>query len=127
MASCPQCRTLLDGGVCASCGGRWLPATAVDGLVPGKLPQLRRLVGKGPLTRHACADCGFALKALDVPGPTYEGDLFWGLESPRPAGTAVVDACGRCGGVFVDAANLERGGGLDAVARNLAAVMRQAS
>lgn len=127
MPACPQCRAPLEAGACASCGGRWLAGAAVDLLAPGKLAQLRRLVGKGPLTHHACADCGFALKALDVPGPIYEGDLFWGLESPRPAGTAVVDACGRCGGVFVDASNLERGGGLDAVARNLGAVMRHAS
>lgn len=102
-------------------------AQEVEALAPGKLAAFRRLAGKGPLTHLNCADCRFALKSLDVPGPVHEGDLFWGLESPRPAGTCVADACARCGGVFVDAGNLARAGGLAAFGRNLAAVMRDAS
>ena len=102
-------------------------ADAVDALVPGKLGPLRRLVGKGPLTHLNCADCRFALKSLDVPGPSHEGDLFWGLESARPAGTSVAEGCARCGGVVVAAAELARAGGPVAFRANLAAVMRGAS
>ena len=112
---------------CRACGGAWLPARVVDALAPGRVAQLRRLAGKGPLTPHNCADCRFALKALDVSGPVHEGDLFWGLESPRPAGSCVADACARCGGVFVGAADLERAGGREAFERALRCVMLGAS
>jgi hypothetical protein len=76
-------------------------------------------VGKGPLTALNCADCRLALKSLDVTGPVYEGDLFWGLETARPSGTCVAEACARCGGVFVDAHNLARAGGERAFLDNL--------
>lgn len=112
---------------CRACGGRWIPGASVDALAPGRLAQLRRLAGKGPLTSLNCADCRFALKSLDVAGPVHEGDLFWGLESPRPAGSCVADVCARCGGVFVGPADLERAGGMDAFRRALRAVMLGAS
>ena len=127
MRPCPSCRSPLAEDRCVACGGHWLGATSVDALAPGRLGPLRRLVGKGPLTHLTCADCGFALKSLDVPGPQHEGDLFWGLESPRPAGTSVAEGCARCGGVFVDAGNLSRAGGPVAFGANLARVMRDAS
>lgn len=117
---------MVDGH-CRTCGGRWLDAAAVDAVAPGKLGPLRRLAGKGPLTDRNCADCRFALKSLDVAGPTHEGDLFWGLESPRPSGTCVADACARCGGVFVAAEDLARAGGDEAFRASLERVMRQAS
>ena len=104
-----------------------MKADAVDALAPGTLPQLRRLVAKGPLTHLNCADCRFALKSLDVPGPSHEGDLFWGLESPRPGGTSVAEGCARCGGVFVAGSEMRRAGGPLAFGANLARVMREAS
>lgn len=79
------------------------------------------------MTNEPCAECGGALKTLDVAGHAHEGDLFWGLESARPAGTAVVAACPRCGGTWVDAANVARSGGAPALRANLARVMRDAS
>ena len=114
-------------GACRACGGHWLTGEVVDALAPGKLGPLRRLAGKGPLTHLNCADCRGALKSLDVPGPSHEGDLFWGLESARPAGTSVAEGCPRCGGVFVAEAEMQRAGGPTAFQANLAAVMRGAS
>lgn len=109
--------------------GAWLPASTVDRLAgPSRLGALRRLAAKGPLTGDACRDCRGALKALDVPGPVLEADLFWGHESPRPAGTCVAHACPRCGGVLVPAEELARvPGGLAAFEKNLARVMIEAS
>lgn len=129
MRACPACHapTLDAEGRCARCGGRWLPARDLDALVHGRLPQLRRLVGKGPLTSLNCADCRMALKSIDVPGPLYEGDLFWGLETARPSGTSVAEGCARCGGVFVTAHDLARAGGESAFLENLARVARDAS
>lgn len=128
--ACPHCRAphlLPPGGTCPRCGGAWLRASEVDALAPGRLAQLRRLVAKGPLTHLACADCGGPMKSLDVPGHAHEGDLFWGHESPRPAGTAVAEGCPRCGGVWVAAHELDRAGGERAFRENLARVMREAS
>gem|GEM_PF-6075510 len=122
MRPCPGCRAEHHkdaSGRCARCGGAWLPGLA-DG-------PLRRLVGKGPLTSLNCPDCGGALKSLDVPGPVYEGDLFWGLETARPAGTCVAEGCPRCGGVWADAENLQRAGALPAFLASLERVRRGAS
>ena len=128
MRACPACRAALaEEGRCASCGGAWFPAARVEAAAPGRLGPGRRLVGKGPLTHLNCADCRFALKSLDVPGPIYEGDLFWGLETARPGGTCVAEGCARCGGVWVDAANLARAGGAASFLDNLARVFRDAS
>jgi hypothetical protein len=121
MKPCPGCGGVHHRdaqGRCAHCGGLWRPAA---------LGVARRLAGKGPMTPLACADCGGVLKALDVPGTTYEGDLFWGHESPRPSGTCVADGCPRCGGVWVDAANLQRAGGVPSFLDALARVVRDAS
>jgi hypothetical protein len=79
------------------------------------------------LTHLNCADCGFALKSLDVPGHLHEGDLFWGLETARPPGTCVAEGCARCGGVWVDAANLARAGGVAPFLDSLARLFRDAS
>jgi len=127
---CPGCRGAHHKdaqGRCAHCGGLWLPASRVEALAPGQLAAARRLAGKGPVAPLQCPDCLGALKALDVPGPIHEGDLFWGLETARPQGTAVADACPRCGGVWVDAENLGRAGDARAFLANLAAVLRGAS
>lgn len=125
--ACPGCNTdtLDESGRCARCQGRWFSAEALAPLLDGKLPQLRRLVGKGPLTSFNCADCRAALKSIDVPGPIHEGDLFWGLESARPTGTAVAEGCPRCGGIHVGAADLARAGGERAFLANLAGVARK--
>lgn len=126
---CPACHELAldDEQRCERCGGRWFPAAALAPLLHERVPQLRRLVGKGPLTSLNCADCRAALKSIDVPGPIFEGDLFWGLESARPSGTAVAEGCPRCGGVFVGALDLARAGGESALLANLARVARDAS
>lgn len=126
---CPACHapTLDAEGRCARCAGRWFAARDLDPLVGGRLAQLRRLVGKGPLTSLNCADCRMALKSIDVPGPVHEGDLFWGLETARPGGTCVADGCARCGGVFVGALDLARAGGERAFVANLVRVARDAS
>lgn len=108
-------------------GDLWLSGAQVETLAPGRLAALRRLIGKGPLTQHNCRDCGFALKSIDVVGHVHEGDLFWGHESPRPAGTSLANGCARCGGVLVDGADLARAGGKEAFERNLAWVARDAS
>jgi Zn-finger nucleic acid-binding protein len=122
MRPCPGCRAAHHRdpeGRCAHCGGAWLAGI-------GNGP-LRRLVGKGPLTPLNCPDCGAALKSLDVPGAVHEGDLFWGLETTRPSGTCVAEGCPRCGGVWVDAGNLQRAGGLPSFRESLARVARDAS
>jgi hypothetical protein len=67
------------------------------------------------------------MKSLDVPGHQHEGDLFWGHESPRPAGTSVAEGCPRCGAIHVDEANLARAGGSAAFEESLARVMLGAS
>lgn len=130
MRPCPHCHAphaLGADHACPRCGGRWFGAAALAPALDGRLAQLRRLVGKGPLTSLNCADCRMALKSLDVPGPIHEGDLFWGLETARPGGTCVAEGCARCGGVFVDAANLARAGGERAFLGNLARVAAGAS
>lgn len=129
MRACPACHTvpLAEEDRCSRCAGRWLRAKDLDALVAGRLAPLRRLVGKGPLTSLNCADCRMALKSIDVPGPIHEGDLFWGLETPRPGGTSVAEGCARCGGVFVTASDLARAGGESAFLANLARVARDAS
>lgn len=120
--ACPSCHepTLRDDARCGACGGRWFAAAGLEPLVHGRLAQLRRLVGKGPATPMRCADCRMGLKSIDVHGPVHEGDLFWGLETARPAGTCVAEACPRCGGVFVRAAELARAGGESAFVASLA-------
>lgn len=96
----------------------------LDTLLPGLLPAARRTAGRGPLTHLNCPDCRFALKSFDVPGPVYEGDLFWGLETARPAGTCVAEGCARCGGVWVDAGNLRRAGHAEGFLASLGALLR---
>ncbi|MHB8605130.1 MAG: hypothetical protein ACYDCK_07705 [Thermoplasmatota archaeon] len=81
-----------------------------------------RLASRGPLTTLRCADCGGPLTGLDVGAHAHEGDLFWGHESPRPAGAAVVAACGRCGGAWADAEELGRAGSREALRAMLARV-----
>jgi Zn-finger nucleic acid-binding protein len=117
--TCPGCGAAREAQPCPRCGGLWLAHEA-----PG---PLRRLISKGPLAPMQCADCGAAMKALDVPGEAHEGDLFWGLESPRPAGSALAEGCARCGGIWVDAANLQRAGGAPSFRAALARVSRDAS
>lgn len=126
--ACPACHTAtLGDNRCARCSGRWWRADDLAPLLHGRLAQLRRLVGKGPLTALNCADCRMALKSIDVHGPVHEGDLFWGLETARPGGTCVVDACARCGGIFVSAADLARAGGEGALLANLERTARDSS
>lgn len=128
MRACPGClKPLGPEGRCPACQGVWLAAARVEAAAPGRLGPGRRLVGKGPLTPLNCPDCRFALKSLDVPGPIHEGDLFWGLETARPGGTCVAEGCARCGGVWVDAGNLQRAGGVPSFLDNLARVFRDAS
>jgi Zn-finger nucleic acid-binding protein len=117
--ACPACHAPREAPLCPRCGALWL-AHEAEG-------PLRRLLGKGPLAQRQCPDCGGALKALDVPGEAHEGDLFWGLESPRPAGSALAEGCPRCGGVFVDEANLQRAGGVLSFRASLTRVARDAS
>jgi Zn-finger nucleic acid-binding protein len=122
--SCPQClapHALDAAGACARCGGLWLPASVVEAaLPPARLPLLRRHVARGPPTKLQCPRCRAALKAFDVPGFQHEGDLFWGLESPRAATHATAEGCAACGGVWVEAADLARAGGRRAVLDGLA-------
>lgn len=125
---CPACHApTLEAGRCSRCAGRWWRAEELAPLLHGRLPQLRRLVGKGPLTSLNCADCRMALKSIDVHGPVHEGDLFWGLETARPGGTCVVDACARCGGVFAPAGELARAGGESALLVSLERTARESS
>lgn len=84
----------------------------------------KRMAARGPLTSLNCPDCRFALKSFDVPGPQHEGDLFWGLETARPAGTAVAEGCARCGGIWIGGADLARAGGVAAFLANLALATR---
>lgn len=120
---CPACHAphvLAADGACPRCRGLWTGAGRLEGLAAGLPALARRTAGRGPLTSLNCPDCRFALKSFDVPGPVYEGDLFWGLETARPSGTCVAEGCARCGGVWVDAGNLGRAGGAAGFLANLA-------
>ena len=121
---CPSCRgdDLLDvTGNCARCRGEWIAGAHVEAKAHGRLPVLRRFVARGPPTEKSCPWDHAALKAFDVPGYQYEGDLFWGKEQARAAGTCVAEGCSACGGAWIEADQLARGGGrghvLDGLAR----------
>lgn len=120
---CPSCRKAdLDpaSGACANCRGEWLAGPLLDAAAPGRLPLLRKRIARGPPTHLTCPWCRAALKAFDIEGWQYEGDLFWGHEKPRASGTCVGEGCAACGGVWMEAHELARGGGRRAVVEALA-------
>lgn len=120
---CPSCRGdhLLDVyGHCEWCRGEWIAPAHLEAAAPKRLAFLRKHVSRGPPTERSCAACRGALKAFDVPGVQYEGDLFWGKERPRAETHCVGEGCAACGGVWLEADQLERGGGRKAVLDNLA-------
>lgn len=107
-------------GDCPSCHGEWLSGPVLDTAAPGRLALLRKHVSRGPPTHLNCPWCRVALKAFDVPGQQFEGDLFWGKESPRAETHCVGEGCSACGGVWMDAVELSRGGGRRAVVESVA-------
>lgn len=119
---CPSCHKadLAVTGDCPNCRGIWISGPHVEAAAPGRLALLRRFVARGPPTPQSCPWCRVALKAFDVPGHQHEGDLFYGAESPRAPGTCVGEGCSACGGVWMDAVELSRGGGRAAVLDHLA-------
>jgi len=122
LRTCPSCQkdALTVHGECPNCRGEWVSGARMDAKAPGRLPYLRKHVARGPPSEKSCPWCGVALKAFDVPGAQFEGDLFWGKETPRADTHCVAEGCAGCGGVWVEADQLARGGGRDAVAANLA-------
>lgn len=119
---CPSCRgaQLLDvHGHCDRCRGEWIAGAHVEAVAPHRLPFLRKHASRGPPTEKSCPACRGALKAFDIPGVMYEGDLFHGKEMPRAETHCVGEGCGSCGGVWVEADQLARGGGRKAVLENL--------
>ena len=122
LSPCPSCAKADLGvhGACPNCRGEWLGAPHLDAAAPGRLPLLRKHVSRGPPTPLSCPWCRAALKAFDIPGAQHEGDLFWGEESPRASTHCVGEGCPSCGGVWLDAVELSRGGGRPSVMDNLA-------
>lgn len=123
LLTCPSCRgeQRLDVfGDCGRCRGAWLAPPQTDAAAPGRLPFLRKHVGRGPPTEKSCPTCRAPLKAFDVPGPLYDGDLFWGKETPRAETHCVGEGCSACGGVWVEADQLARAGGRTAAQDNVA-------
>lgn len=122
---CPSChrdQDLLDvGGHCARCRGEWIAGPHIEALAHGRLKLLQKHLSRGPPTERNCPWDKTALKAFDVPGYQYDGDLFWGKEQARAAGTCVAEGCSACGGAWLEADQLARGGGrknvLDGLAR----------
>lgn len=120
---CPSCRgeQLLEVvGNCARCRGEWIAPAHTEAKAHGRLPYLRKHISRGPPTERNCPACRGALKAFDIPGPQYEGDLFWGKEAPRADTHCVGEGCGACGGVWLEADQLARAGGRGAAIENLA-------
>lgn len=120
---CPSCRNgqALDVfGRCERCRGEWIAPAYTEAAAPGRMPFLRRHVGRGPPTERNCPVDRAALKAFDVPGPFYEGDLFHGMETPRAQTHCVGEGCPQCGGVWMESDQLARAGGRKAVAENVA-------
>jgi Zn-finger nucleic acid-binding protein len=76
---------------CGACRGLWLPAAVVAGLL-GHAPDAKALAGKGSRPAFAalcCPDDGSGMRALHHRG-------------------VEIDVCQRCGGVWLDAGELER-------------------
>lgn len=120
---CPSCRgeNLLDvGGHCERCRGDWISGAHIEALARGRLPFLKRFAARGPPTEKTCPWDHAALKAFDVPGYQYEGDLLWGKEQARAAGTCVAEGCSACGGAWIESDQLARGGGRKPVLEGLA-------
>ena len=101
--------------MCLRRNGRRLGAAA-----PKRLPFLRKHISRGPPTERNCPMDRGALKAFDVPGPQYEGDLFWGKETPRAETHSVGEGCAACGGVWMEADQVARAGGRKPALENLA-------
>jgi Zn-finger nucleic acid-binding protein len=120
---CPSCRGahLLDvHGDCARCRGTWLSGPQIEGKAHGRLAYVKKNTSRGPPTPQNCPWCRAALKAFDIPGLQHEGDLFYGKETPRAETHCIGEGCSSCGGVWMDAVELSRGGGRIAVLDNLA-------
>ena len=119
---CPSCRgdQLLEAtGNCTRCRGEWISAAHTEAKAPGRMGLLRKHVSRGPPTERSCSACRTALKAFDIPGHQYEGDLFWGKEMARTETHCIGEGCPSCGGVWVEADQLARGGGRTSVGENL--------
>lgn len=120
---CPSCRgtDLLDvHGDCARCRGTWIAGPHIEARAHGRLVVLRKHISRGPPTQLTCPWCRGALKAFDIPGLQYEGDLFHGKEQPRAETHSVGEGCGACGGVWMDAVELSRADGRRSALDNLA-------
>lgn len=122
LRACPACgkEELTVHGDCHGCRGEWVSGPVIEAAAPGRLALLRRHVARGPPTHLNCPWCRGALKAFDVPGLQHEGDLFWGDETPRAKTHCVGEGCPACGGVWMDAVELSRGGGRRSVVESLA-------
>ncbi|HET6403377.1 MAG TPA: hypothetical protein VFH78_01915 [Candidatus Thermoplasmatota archaeon] len=120
---CPSClgdERLDVFGRCERCRGEWIAPAHTEAAAPGRLPFLRKHIARGPPTERNCPADRAALKAFDIPAPIYEGDLFWGKETPRGETHSIGEGCAQCGGVWMEADQLARGGGRKPVAENLA-------
>lgn len=123
LQACPSCRGehMLDvTGSCPRCRGEWVSGAHIEALAQGRLAFLKRFAARGPPTEKDCPWDRTALKAFDVPGFQYEGDLFWGKEQARAAGTCIAEGCSACGSAWIEADQLSRGGGRKAVLDGLA-------
>lgn len=119
---CPSCHKadLSVHGDCENCRGEWISAAHLDAAARGRLPYLRKHAGRGPPTERNCPWDKAALKAFDIPGVQYEGDLFWGKEQPRAETHCVGEGCSACGGVWLEAEQVARAGSRKAALENLA-------
>ena len=120
---CPSCggdQRLDVFGRCDRCRGEWISPAHTEAAAPKRLPYLRKHISRGPPTERVCPADRAALKAFDIPGTLYEGDLFYGKETPRSETHSVGEGCSQCGGVWMEADQLARGGERKAVAENLA-------
>lgn len=123
LLACPSCRgdhQLDVYGRCERCRGEWLSVGRIEASAPHRLAFLRKHVSRGPPTERNCPTCRTALKAFDIPGIQYEGDLFHGKESPRAETHSVGEGCGACGGVWMESDQLARAGGSKPALENVA-------
>lgn len=96
-----------------------MSAAHIEPGAPGRMPILRKHISRGPPTERNCPIDRTALKAFDIPGHMYEGDLFHGKEQPRAETHCVGEGCGACGSVWIESDQVARGGGRKAVVENL--------
>ena len=106
MNTCPRCHVPLDAGeyegvaveICGRCGGRWLDPADLKAIIdtappPAGGPAVRTGIDLTGVQEDApCPRCGTPLEPFN-----YAGDSG-----------VILDKCHRCGGLWLDAGDLDR-------------------